>query len=1165
MTMKKRAPGILFTCSAAGRMVTALSALLALSAPVFAEALPFQISVDGQQVDGTVTGSTTPAAPKTGLEAVDIQVKYDGLGVRPVLNVSTVPPRVTYEAGEDVDFLMSLNYAAFVERAEIRIYQGSGRSASDLHEAIEVKPTGAATWVMPHDAPAEMEYVVRVYDAEGRFDETKPLPLVRSERQLGSREAEVDAVAPGVGDDRTARRGIDVSGGFVTVTGKNIPPDHDVTIMGEPVPIDGKSAFVMQRMLPQGQGAVEISVLKDGEGLRFSREVNIPASEWFYVGLADFTAGWRFNNQIEAVRPGEFDDVYTRGRLAFYAKGKIKGRYILTMAADTDDVKLKHIFKGLDEKNPREFLRRLDPDDYYPIYGDDSVSFEDAPTRGKFYVRLDRGPSHVMWGNFKSQITGTKFLRTERALYGASGVYRSDGVVANGEAKTQVDAYAALPGTVPQRDVLRGTGGSAYFLKHQDISQGTETVTVEVRNAVTGFVVNRQSLKFGTDYSIDYVQGIIILNRPLRSTNRQGTENFLTVSYEFTPAARDVDGYVAGGRAQQWIGDHVRVGVTAQREKTGAANQKLYGADVHLEHSEGTYVEAEVARSKGPGFGNSYSPDGGLTIQDNGTAGTNRAANAYRAEARVDFGEATDGKVQGKIQARVEHFEKGFSSLDTQATEKKTAWGIEGDVDVSKRTKVAVSYSQQDTGRDTKDREGAAKVRVGMSDHVAVEPYAVYTERKRSGLNAKDAGRRANVGGRLIYTWNDREEVYVFGQATVSRAGDLRKDHRVGVGAKMQLTEHVSVDGEASYGSRGFGTDVTLNYEPSPDSRYYIGYRLDGDRDGSTSWPFELVGDDLGTVVAGARVQYSEDWSAFAEDSYDMFGERRSVSQTYGVEYTPDAAWTFAGGFEIGTVYDNTINPTTGLKNSDFDRKAASLTVGYKDEGGVEARVKGEARFDNSEDDSRDLDSYLLSAQFSVKVSNDWRALGSLDAVFTDATEAIKDGDYMEGSFGFAYRPENSDRLNALVKYTYLMDEPGQDQVTIDGTKNGDAQRSHIFSADVSYDVVPQLTVGAKYGFRIGETRERVAGADWERSEAHLGIVRADLHIVHEWDALLEGRMMWSPTTDQTDFGLLVALYKQMGDNFKVGVGYNFGRFSDDLRDLSFDDQGVFLNLVGKI
>jgi opacity protein-like surface antigen len=184
--------------------------------------------------------------------------------------------------------------------------------------------------------------------------------------------------------------------------------------------------------------------------------------------------------------------------------------------------------------------------------------------------------------------------------------------------------------------------------------------------------------------------------------------------------------------------------------------------------------------------------------------------------------------------------------------------------------------------------------------------------------------------------------------------------------------------------------------------------------------------------------------------------------------------------------------------------------------------------------------------------------------MWTTATAATKRGRYVEGSLGYAYRPIDNDRLNALMKFTYLYDNPGADQVTVDGTTSSPAQRSYIFSGDVSYDVIPQLTLGAKYGVRIGDTRERVAGSHWTRSQVHLGVLRADLHLVHELDAMLEGRALWSPTTKQTDYGAIAAVYRHLGDNLKVGVGYNFGRFSDDLRDLSFNDHGVFLNVIGK-
>ena len=122
-----------------------------------------------------------------------------------------------------------------------------------------------------------------------------------------------------------------------------------------------------------------------------------------------------------------------------------------------------------------------------------------------------------------------------------------------------------------------------------------------------------------------------------------------------------------------------------------------------------------------------------------------------------------------------------------------------------------------------------------------------------------------------------------------------------------------------------------------------------------------------------------------------------------------------------------------------------------------------------------------MQASLGVKMDDDWRAIATFDGVFTDATDSTRDGDYAEGSLGFAYRPAESDRLNALAKYTYLYDLPGKDQVSVDGTTSSPAQRSHIASVDASYDVTPQLTLGGKYGVRIGETRDRAAGSPWDR------------------------------------------------------------------------------------
>lgn len=1139
--------------------------------------LGYAISVDGEVVSGSEKLADQQRETDVALEKVDIQVKFDGLDVKPILNVSTVPARRTYLGGEEIDFLASLNYGSWVDHGEVRIY---GADASTTDKPVVVLPVsehGTAIWHMTKEGAKDFLYVLRVYDSQGRFDETRPLTLSRSNTKFEQHEPQDAAVAPGYSEDGTARRNIPVYGGAVTVFGSNVPGQDSVLIMGERVPVDADGKFVVQRILPPGDHNVSVKVAdRTAKGLEFSRDINIPSSEWFYVGLADVTVGKRFGSKdIESIAPGEYNNTYSKGRLAFYVKGKIKGRTLLTAAGDTGEDKLQNLFKGLDAKDPRQFLRRIDPDKYYPVYGDDSTAVEDAPTRGKFYVRLERGDSHVMWGNFKTRITGTKFLRNERALYGASGVYRSDDTVPSGERRTEASAYAAQPGTLPQRDVLRGTGGSAYFMKHQDVTIGSETVSVVIADRITNTIVDRRPLRYGIDYDLDYTQGLILLHAPLQSTSGtgavvrdgalDGNPVSLVVSYEYTPASTDVNGYSLGGRAQTWAGDHVRVGVTAGREKTGGANQTIIGADLKIQKSEGTYVETEIAQTRGSGFGNSVSSDGGATSLDvlgAGAAGTR--ANGYRVEAHVDVADLTHGAARGNLEARFEDKQAGFSTIDEQVAGHKTDLAIKGKVEASDAVTLGGGYARSTIAGGTREQAVDAQATIKLNDAWSVEPGVRFSQKHVPTGAAQDNGSRADVGGKITYKPNEDHSAYLFGQFTAQHSDGRKRNDRVGVGGETKLSEKVTGIGEVSYGTGGLGGLAQLAYNPTADDTYYMGYRLDPDRNTALSSPFGLTGDDLGAIVAGAKHRYSERLTMFAEDSYDMFGLRKTLAQTYGVTYTPDAAWNIGGNVEVGNIIDNAVDPVTGKKNSDFDRKALALSAGYKGENDNSGRIKGEVRRENSQDHTRDLKSYLLSSSISLRANENWRFLGNIDAVLAQATQSTRDGKYVEASLGYAYRPVDNDRLDILFKYNFLFDKPGVDQVTVNGTTNGPIQRSHILSVDANYDISRIITLGAKYGFRIGDTKPRDGSSGWQASSAHLAVLRADLNVVKNWDALLEGRVLWSPSADTAHYAMLGAVYRHFGDNFKIGVGYNFGVFTDDLRDQTLNHSGVFINAIGK-
>jgi len=1146
------------------------------------------ISVDGETVIGTPTQRDHVIRTDKALAATDIQVKYDGLDVTRRLNVSTVDIRRTYQPGEKVTFAGSWNYPGWIDRAEIRIFRQSEKySAEAVALPVEIVDmpldgSGNATAIWHarsefdflSDDTDDLTYVLRVYDSHGRFDETLPLSLKISESEVAveDRIGSVPSV-PGESEDRTGVSNIPLYGGSVTVHGRHIPSGYTVKVLGSDVQVDDGQRFVVSRILPPGDHVVDVAVTgaTRNSGLEFERDIHIPDSEWYYVGLADITLGRRLGSDIEILSqtyPGEFSETYERGRLAFYLKGKVKGETLITAAFDTTEEELDDLFRNLSEKDPRRLLRNLDPDDFYPVYGDDSTTVENAPTAGKFYVRVQRGKSHVLWGNYKTSINGTELARFERSLYGAHAVVRSNYVTAKGEPVAELEAFAAEPGSLPQRDELRATGGSAYFLQRQDINQGSEQITVEERDRVTGQVVSRTLLRAGDDYEIDYIQGVILLRRPLHSTLASsgavkqtavgGNEQFLVAVYEYTPTLTDLEGFTYGGRAQAWLSDYVRVGTTGYIEDTGFADQTLYGADLVIRLSEKSFFEFEWAESDGDTFGTVTSVDGGFIF--NSIAGTNTTggrSQAWRTKVSLDLGEVSGGGVEGSIGGYYEHRDAGFNAPGryTQVEERLT--GAFLDVHVSETTTVQAKYDEAKRGDGNSRREFSGEIVHRLDQEFTASIGVTHSDEKQASGSTTGVGSRTDVGARITRTFDDNNIVWMFGQATVARSNTRARNDRGGIGFETAITDKITTSAEVSYGTRGLGGLATVSYSPNVDDKYYFGYRLDPDTTAGDLNGYDPFGRDYGTIIFGANRRLNDRLTAFFEENYDFTGTQRSLTHTYGVTYTPDDQWTVSGGIEAGEVRDRS--------NGDFDRIAISGSVGLREEA-RNASLRFEARFEDGANASvRDRNTYLLSGSYGYLHNDDWRFIASFDAVISESDQSsILDGDYIEGSVGWAYRPVLDDRLNALFRYTYLEDLPGAQQVNVQNQTLGPRQRSHVLEADFIYDINERWSIGGKYGFRIGEVSMDRTSNNFVNSSAHLAIARLDYHVVDKWDILLETRALWLDEAEQVNVGYLAGVYYHLNEQVKLGVGYNFSRFSDDLTDLTLDDEGIFVNLIGK-
>jgi hypothetical protein len=164
---------------------------------------------------------------------------------------------------------------------------------------------------------------------------------------------------------------------------------------------------------------------------------------------------------------------------------------------------------------------------------------------------------------------------------------------------------------------------------------------------------------------------------------------------------------------------------------------------------------------------------------------------------------------------------------------------------------------------------------------------------------------------------------------------------------------------------------------------------------------------------------------------------------------------------------------------------------------------------------------------------------------------------------GYAYRPVRNDRLSALAKYTYFYNVPTTDQVTALETPVEFIQKSHIAALDLTYDLAANWTVGGKYAYRMGQVSLDREDPDYFDNSAHLFVLRADWRFLPEWESLVEARMLELPDADESRSGALVAVYRYLGEHLKIGAGYNFTDFAEDLTDLSYDHQGVFINVIG--
>ncbi len=847
------------------------------------------------------------------------------------------------------------------------------------------------------------------------------------------------------------------------------------------------------------------------------------------------------------------DGVRVDGRLAFYLKGKVLGKYLVKACVDTERLPGGRY-------RTKDLFTNLDPDKYYPVYGDAStVNYEGVDTQDVAFVLIEWDESFAKWGSFNTEMP---FNIYERTLSGGIVNYVSVGETKFGDPWTMVKGFGAASRQKAAHDEFVGTGGSLYYLRHQDVIEGSEKLRIEVRDRVSKATLSSIPLAEEKDYEVDYDSGRILLRKPLNSVQQaynstiisndllMGERVYLIVDYEYL--SEGLSDNTWGGRVSQQLGHHVRLGGAYVQEQKDGPNYEVYSGDATLKINEDTSINAFYGHSKETQLGSSTSYDGGLNFSDQQETFSNgKTGEGYSVNGRTKLFKNTD------VYLSYSNYDPYFSitnSISQQGTEKivgmvysrLTQYLALGFNHVTSRIKKQSTPLTELGARDVHVTTGIADYRRGKWDlrgeyqHQTVKhPQTDYTYFGMLPLKDNDFV-AARVGYQLFKWFHP----YVRGQATLQG----RTNNQGTVGADMVIWEKTRLNVAETIGNLGNSTLLGVTSKMTEGTDVYANLEV-GNHIHLGKYARTTYGQST-SLSADSRVYVEEDYSSWQENLVrgTVLGYEEKVSET----------------FALGLTYERS-NFERRRDPEVINRDAGSVALTYLNPDefwfgtrGVKGYSKVELRNDRGTTDVRQWVTendllWRLTEGLSVTGRGNW---GWTEDRSTKRNEA----EFYEVGSGFSLRPIDWDRLNILGKYSYLTNLPPDSQ--IDFVERTESRR-HVYAIEGVFDVLKWLQLVGKVAYR--DMKEKVGYRSWTHSDTYLYLGRVNFHLTRAWDLAAEYRTLRNKQIEDQKNGWLLEVDREIGRYIRLGVGYNFTDYDDDLRNEDkWDSKGWFVRVNGK-
>lgn len=719
-------------------------------------------------------------------------------------------------------------------------------------------------------------------------------------------------------------------------------------------------------------------------------------------GATEIDKGSPFEDRVSEI--ATFSDGDVTGRVAAFAKGEVKDGWLLTASYDSA------------KDRDGDLFRDIEPDAYFPIYGDESVRGFEAQSTSPLFARLENKNNYIQWGDFTTapqsgDINPAGDVRSlgsyNRSLTGVSSHYEND--------RVSLNAWAAY--TASRRVVVEipanGTSGPFSITAAGDGFRNTEVVEIITRDRnQPALILQTRALERFTDYEFEPFTGRLLLRAPVASLDSNMNPQSIRITYEMEEEGGE-KAWVWGVDGQVRITDRWEVGASYAEDQNLQEQYNLSSVNSTIKLGENTYLLGEVARSEG--------------LDDNGVMTDGLAG---RVELRH-----TDGKTDARIYA-------GKAEEDFQNdTALLTAGRVEAGFEVTRQLRDNYQLKTEGIYSEDVASSGTRKgVRLDVAktfdNHITVEVGGRVSEESATPASADTAADPTTVPNKV-------------------------RSVRLKVGAPVPFVKGASVYGEIENDVQE--TDnrilaVGADYQVKAKTRIYARHEFIDSLGGE----FQINSTQQNNrTLFGVESEYMKGGQLFNEYRVrDSIGARDAEAAT-GLRNK----WDVAPGFDLNTSFERT-TPFDG--KTEKESTSGTVSLGYTERDDWKASTRVEVRFSDA------TDTFLHTFGYAHKMNENWTFL-TRTIYFQQENSGVDSRDMQQARLltGFAYRPIKNDTWNALFRYEIKYEDGSLD------FKDDLKRIAHIGAVSWNWQPEKRLIVSGRYAAKYVEEDRSIGDSSY--------------------------------------------------------------------------------------